>query len=401
MGFSDVIVGRQGVHRTSGLAGYELLFRSNVTASGQAPTADQRTAAVMVAAVSIGLERLVSDHGIFCAADRAVLTGEVPMLLPPERTVLSVAGGARVDDEVVAGCRELVRRGFTLAVSHDSPAADAPELLELADIVRVDTALASSSAVTDAVSAYEEHKVTLLADRVANRTDLPLLADAGFELFQGFALDRPTVVAGKAVSPGSVRNLSALAGLMGSDVDFEELEALLRRDPALAYHVMQLASLGRPGETRVAVDSIRTALVRAGVRRVKNWLAVLLARPSGRETECYDQLVTVLLRARACEQITQSRSPGSAGMAFAAGMLSGLDILLETPLDEIAATLELTPELHDAAFGGGGELSDIVRGVTAYQLTGADTGHLPRDQVEDAFASAFPWAFDCADAAVR
>jgi hypothetical protein len=42
-----------------------------------------------------------------------VLTGEIPLMLPPQRTVLEIVEGIDIDDEIVAGCRKLVDAGWT------------------------------------------------------------------------------------------------------------------------------------------------------------------------------------------------------------------------------------------------------------------------------------------------
>jgi EAL and modified HD-GYP domain-containing signal transduction protein len=54
--------------------------------------------------------RVVGDKLVYCNAGTGVLTGDVPILLPPDRTVLEVLETVEPTDEVVEGCRRLVRQ---------------------------------------------------------------------------------------------------------------------------------------------------------------------------------------------------------------------------------------------------------------------------------------------------
>src|SRR5664279_971906 len=106
-GGTDVVVGRQGIYSTEGIAGYALLFRSVGVLNNTPVTPDQMTAAVIFGAMSIGLSNLVGDRLMFCNADRGLITGEIPLLLPAHRTVFEVSDTVEVDDEIVRGCKRL------------------------------------------------------------------------------------------------------------------------------------------------------------------------------------------------------------------------------------------------------------------------------------------------------
>jgi EAL and modified HD-GYP domain-containing signal transduction protein len=400
---TDVVVGRQGVHDTNGVVGYELMFGS-VPVLGSGPlTGDAMSAELLFGAMSIGLDRLVSDRLVFCNAGRGVLTGDIPVMLPPERTVLVVSGAVDLpDDEAVAGCERLARAGYIIAVA-DLPRWDTglEAALDVATAAKIDVAMLPHGELNDFVRLCGKHDVSPLANHVGNHDEIADLAAMGFELFQGFGLDRPKVMRGKTLSPAAASGVLAAAELLGSEPEFEQLEKILRRDPALSYHIMQLASLGRMGETRRNINSIRDALVMAGVVQIKNWLALLLARPAGPHARAYDAMLATLLRARACELLAAEINRSLAGFGFAAGMLSALDILLEIPLDEVAESLPLSDELRDAAFGGDTPMAHIVQDVATYRPGGTTPGEhsgLPRERLDAVFARAFPWAVECAAA---
>jgi EAL and modified HD-GYP domain-containing signal transduction protein len=396
---TDVVVGRQGIYDSDHLIGYELIFGSVGAADGAAVTGDEMTAAVMFGAVTIGLNHLVGDRMVFCNGDRGVITGEIPVLLPAHRTVIQVVGNLEVDDEVVAGCARLVKDGYTLALADFVWGSGQEKLLPLASIVKVNVVMAMEAELTDLVELCQGYDVRMLAQNMNELNDVAHLTSLGFELFQGVALDRPQTVRGHALDPEVASGVLAAAELLNTEPDFDHIEEILKRDPGLTYQIMMLASIGRLGEPRRYISTIREALVLAGTRRISNWLALLLARPAKPGTRAHDAYLATLVRARACELLAAGLTPPQPGLGFAAGLLSALDYLLEQPLDEIAANLPLSDELHAAAFGGEGPVADLVLDARAYQLGTAPTGmhsNLAQEDFDAAFARAFTWAVESA-----
>ncbi|WP_375493201.1 EAL and HDOD domain-containing protein [uncultured Jatrophihabitans sp.] len=400
-----VVVGRQGIHDVDGLVGYELLFRRLpvVTATPRV-TGDQMTAEVVYGALSLGLSSVVGDHLIFCNADRAVLTGTVPLLLPPERTVLEVGTGIELDDQVVAGCRKLTELGVGLALDGFEPGAGFDDLLPLATIAKIDLLMTPPSALPDLAQLCRAHGIRPAALKVQNLDDVTRLAGQGFELFQGHALDRPAVVEGRTLAPGAVGRISSALDVLQSGSDFDALEDVLLKDPALAHQVMLLASLGRPGEQRRRIGSVRDALVFAGTTQIGNWLALLLARPAGATHDAEDAFVTVLIRARVCELLAR-RCGVDARLSYTAGMLSAMDGLLRVSQDEIVDKLALSTQLREAAFEGTGPVGQLVRDVVDYPYHAAvrppadeaertTVSGVPAAELDEAFATAFNWALD-------
>ena len=99
------------------------------------------TAQVLFNSVEIGIDRLAGDRLVFCNASRGVLVGDIPIVLPPERTVIEVLESVVIDDEVLEGCQRLLDQGFTLAMDDFTWFDGAERILEMASIVKVDLML--------------------------------------------------------------------------------------------------------------------------------------------------------------------------------------------------------------------------------------------------------------------
>jgi c-di-GMP phosphodiesterase len=390
----SAVVGRQGIFGPDGLVGYELLFRP-VRPSAVRPPGDEMTATVVFGAISIGLDQLVGDHTAFLNADRGVVTGEMPVLLPPERTVIEILETLDVDDEIVAGVERLRAAGYRIALDDFVWGSGHERLLPQASIVKIDLSETPRETLAEVVDRCREHDVQLLAERVTDLADVPWLTEIGFELFQGFAFERPDIVFGRTLDADSVSRLTSVSQVLAVAGDFDGVEEILRRDPALMHHVMQLASLGRMGGTRRSISTLRDALVAAGSRGLRNWMALLLARPRNAGPTSTQATQLAIQRARACEVLADALPEAERQIGFVAGLLSALDLLFEAPRIEILSTMHLSDELYAAASGEGSPLARLVADAEAYQLgtgvPGARSG-LPLEAFDDAFAEAFRWA---------
>lgn len=371
MAVLEVVVGRQPVFdRDRDVVGYELLFRG-LSGDGRVPDAsgdngDLMTAAVLFGSVSIGIARLVGDRLAFCNAGRRILVGADPIVLPPERTVVEVHPSIAPDDEVVAGCGRLVNRGFLLALDHYSGAAGSERLLGLASVVKIDPGAVAEVDLPGLMAQCREAGAVLVAEKVETPGQLERCKELGFDLFQGYVLSRPRLVAARTLDASSVGRLQLAAALLETETSAERLEDIVRAEPAMAYQLLQMAGMGADHGFRRRVRSLREALVILGWRQLQSWVAFLLLTHRG--TTSKEEVVTALARARTCELLARRLDPGQAGFAFAAGMLSAFDLLLGVPMEEILLSMPLDAELHDAVLGRDTDLGRLVADVVDHQL---------------------------------
>jgi EAL and modified HD-GYP domain-containing signal transduction protein len=396
-----VVVGRESVHdRELAIVGYELQFGSVDIPDGldgpdSAGAADPSTgisSSVVFGALAVGVDRLVGDKQVFLNADRGLLLDRTPLTLLPARSVIEIGPDVGYDVEIVTGCRRLADQGFAIALDEFDWFAGAEQLLEIASIVKIDVAVSSTDLAARLAERCRRYGVRVLADNVHTAADLDQVADAPFDLFQGAALQPPTHADGRPVGAIHLDRLRSAAGMLGQQVDFYEVEEFLRTEPGLTYQVLQLASLGRVGENRRTVGSIREALVLAGTWRIQSWITLLLSCPA--EQTSPDVMTAALSRARACELLV-CHVGESTRLGFMAGMVSAFEQVLQIPAAELCASLPLADDLRDAAFGGTSPLAGLVCDVADRQagirsprlrspLTAAD--------VDAALGAGYAWA---------
>ncbi|HEV7204832.1 MAG TPA: EAL domain-containing protein [Jatrophihabitans sp.] len=393
---SRVLIGRQSVHdRRLSAVGYELLFSALDDQAG-----DGTTDNVVRDALNVGWTRLIGDKQLFCSADVELLAGAAPLNLLPPGSVVEVGPDGLGDEAVLSACRRLRAQGFTVAVTGLRPDAGAETLLELAAIAKIDPHAIGPDETATLVQRCHQLDVEVLARNVETVHELDDLLDVGVDFFQGYALQQPRWEVGREVSVNDIAALGRASGTLGTLLDFDALEDVLRTEPALSYQVMQLASLGRIGENRRRISSVRDALVLAGSWRVQNWIALLVARQSGAAVD--EEITTALARASACESLAATKLDRWSGrLGFTAGMVSSFERLLQIPREHLLEKLPLSDELREAAFGEDTPLGQIVRDVADHQDGRRQPRHLSGisgPELDAASAAAFAWALEATSA---
>ncbi len=401
MPVSTAVVGRQPViDRAHNVVGYELLFRPLPTSETardpyavQSFDGDEMTNQVIFSALGLGIDRLTGGRTVFCNADRGVLTGQIPVSLPPRQTVIEVLESVTIDDEVLAGCRALSRAGYRLAADDFLWIAGAEELLEIVDIVKIDLRATPLDAAAALIARCRPFEVQMIAEKIETAQEYAACLELDFDLFQGYFLGRPTTVSGPALGTSRLSVLRLATAVLDDDIDYDSIDRLLRAEPALSYQLIQLASIGRFGETKRCVRSVREALVWIGLSRLRGWIPALLLRPAGRAIDT--NLPAVLTRARMAELLAMDLFPRDSDFAFTAAMLSAFDLLLGVPRENLAAILDIPADLQQAAFGSDTPVGRLIGDIIEYERRGADpacfTG-VRQDRVGHAAAHAFSWA---------
>lgn len=361
---TEFIVARQPVFdRRFDVIGYELLFRPTVTAtSADTPdvlySGDLMTAQVLLNSVEIGIDRLAGDRLLFCNASRGPLVGEVPIILPPERTVIEVLESVVIDEEVLNGCRKLVYQGYQLALDDFTWFEGAERLLDIASIVKIDLLLVSPEELPALLERCSSFGVILLAEKVENFEQLHNCEALGFSYFQGYLLSRPQIVEGHRLDSSRLAVLRIAEHLWDPDAKISTIEQYVRSDPALSYQILKVASIGGAHGLRRTVRTLHDALILVGSRRLQAWVTLMLL--VGHDAAPEETLSTALVRARLCELLAEQVSPELADVGFATGLLSCLDLLLGVPLSAALAELSIDAEIEAALLRHEGSLGAVL-----------------------------------------
>ena len=170
-----------------------------------------------------------------------------------------------------------------------------------------------------------------------------------------------------------------LAQLIAADAHTNEIEALLRKDPTLSYHLLRLVnSLGMGLGRRIT--SFSQAILILGRQQLRRWVNLMLFAARQGDVRSGMLLARVAVRGRMLEQLSRARGldKQAQDQAFITGMFSLLGVLFGMPLSEVLAPLSMSNTVHDALLDYKGELGWMLRLCEAFEdgNFGAVAGHL-------------------------
>jgi c-di-GMP phosphodiesterase len=399
----EVVIGRQPIfNRDRDVVAYELLFRSNSENRANVIDGDMATGQVLLnAMVEIGLDNLVGNRLAFINFTRRFLMDE--NLLPPDksRVYIEVLEDIEPDDEFVAALQRVSDAGYRIALDDFVFDDKYRPLVQLANTVKLDVRSLTRPQLQSNVKTLRDLGVQeLLAEKVETQDEFEFCKGLGFDLFQGYFLEKPKIVSGKTVPTNRLITLELLAQLQDPKVRMDQLETIIGRDVTLCFKLLQSVNSSAIGLRR-KVESIRQAIMLLGFDRLR-MLASLISLSGF--TEAPKALMgTALVRAKMCELLGVELKREDASSFYLAGLFSLLEVMLCRPLADVIAALHLTNDVSDAILkheGVIGEVLHCVISVERVEWDGNDCLGLTSAQIQQAYLKAIN-AAEQSQAAVR
>jgi len=379
---APVRVGRQGIYdRDRRLVAYELLFRAHGRSSAdlaEGAEEDHATSQVISATFGdFGVEQIAGDRLLFINLTRGFFTGELPMPCSPSQVVLELLENIQVDDEVIAGLSHLRALGYRIAIDDFAGEAHRFPALALADYVKIDVE-ATGERFEEVLALAQEHGpgAVLVVERIEDDALFTRCLELGFDLFQGYGLQRPVTLESVSLTPSQIVCLRLVRALTGAEASIGEIEELVASDPALSLRVFKTVGSAAYG-ARNEITSLRQAIVLLGRRQLCSWVVLMLL--GGVTSVDTESLMMVLARASACARLV----PGDSDVAYTAGLLSGVAAVMGLPEDELVETTGVALSVRAALVDHRGAAGHALEAVLAYEdddATGvAVTGHAVYD----------------------
>lgn len=366
----DQFIARQPIFDvTRDVVGYELLFRNGLANYFGSIDGNEATRQVLLNTfVLFGLTRLTGGRPAFINFTRDFLFNDLVRLFPPNSIVVELLEDIHVDREVIAACRKLKDAGYSIALDDVVELDSYGELLEMADIVKIDFRAASPERRHAMARQLFGRPMRLLGEKVETYEELRTAIDEGFALFQGYFFAKPELMTRRDVPGNRAQYLRLLRELRKPDTDINALERIIKQDLSLAYRLLKYINSPLFG-LRAEIRSVRHALTLLGERDVRRWatLAALSAIAPGKPPQL---LETGLMRARFCETLASVVDPGAKGVAdemFLAGLFSVLDALLDVSLEDAVRDAGVPARVKGALLGVPSPWRDLLQLALAYE----------------------------------
>jgi EAL and modified HD-GYP domain-containing signal transduction protein len=183
----------------------------------------------------------------------------------------------------------------------------------------------------------------------------------------GWPLDDPAPrPSGRSIVPTDIQVVMELIQGVERELPVARLEAVLKRDPTLAFRLLRYLNSPAFGLS-AEINSFGHAIMMLGYTRLKRWLALLLAS-SSKGANAKSLMHAAVRRGLLMEEL--GRGNGDAemrGEMFLCGVFSLLDRLLQQPFAELLGSVPVPERVQQTLRGNGGPYEPYLALVRAIE----------------------------------
>ncbi len=345
---------------------------------------------------TVGIEQIASGQKAFINFTEDMLIRGIPTMFPPDCVVVEVLEDVRPTEEVVAACRNLVEKGYTLALDDFVYAEDLVPLIELAKIIKVDFRLTPIDQIKEMVETLKEYPCQLLAEKIETYEEFTLASNMGFVYFQGYFFSKPEVLKNKDIPSSQLALLQLITEVNRAEFEVPDIERLVSQDISISFKLLKYLNSAYYSRSQ-PITSIRQAIAFLGEKGTR--LFVSLIATSKLSEHKPDELIrTSGIRARFLELIGKE-SHMDHGDLFMLGLFSLLDAMLDTSMEILMKQLPLSDEITQALVHKTGRLAPYLHLIQLYEAGEWDAFdvtmaqlNLDEHKIMDFYLDAVHWA---------
>jgi EAL and modified HD-GYP domain-containing signal transduction protein len=364
-----VLLARQPIYnRSLEIAAYELLFRGRIGATdAQFTCGDKATSQVLLNAFGeAGLESICGKHPAFINFTKNLIL-ERPTF-DPKQYVIEILEDIEVDDHLIKALQTAREEGSKLALDDFILDKNSAPLLALVDIVKIDVLALTKKQIERFAKVFKPRHLILLAEKVETHEMYEFCKGLGFDLFQGYFLSKPQIVAGRSMSDNKLLVLKLVKDLQDPKVSIESMTDTLSNDPQMSYKLLRLVN-SAAFATVGKCSSLQQAITLLGLNHIRSWATLLALGNLEDKPTALRQ--TSLERAILCAKLGEKIGQHPVHEYYTVGLFSLLDAFLDRPILEIIKSLQLPENMETAILS-----STSVLGLTLHTAKCFQEGRL-------------------------
>lgn len=363
---SDIFIGRQPIFDREGkCVSYELLYRNTHEAS-EAVFTDNANATVRVITNlihNIGLSSIIGDKIGYININEQIILSDIFLSLPKDKFVFEILEYTKVTQEVIDKIAHLHEVGYRFALDDFSCENENIEyfkrLFPYVDVIKIDLLATTDLTIEAMVEKFSTLNVKLLAEKVENIEIFNRCKDAGFDYFQGYFFEKPSIIQGIKIEPSVLHAIDIINTLRNTN-DMHIISHKFSSYPELTFNLLRYINSAE-FSFHQKITSIQHILTLLGPLRLRSWLGLFLYSTS--HDEMFQEAIVDTAKFRATmmrELVIALNKPNLADEAFLTGSLSLIDTYLHTSMDEIVQKIHLNQSIVDALLKREGHLGKLL-----------------------------------------
>ncbi len=388
----SLFIGRQPIlDRAGNLYAYELLHRNRADDLIAEGNGDSMSSGMLMNAVlEVGIRKICGGRRALINVTRNLLMSGSIESLPSDGVTLEILETVAVDGALIERIKELRARNFEIALDDYECRPERDALLDYADVVKLDVLALDRNSLEQHVHRLRSLDVLLLAEKVETHEMHQDLMGMGFDLFQGYFFARPEIYSTQRLLPNRLTILRLLASVNDPAIKPESLSAIVRSDVSLSITLLRWANSPTLGLLQ-SIESVERAIIVLGLETLRNWVSLAALR--GLKDVPSELSTTMLVRARTCELLAEAAGRRAPSSDFLVGLLSTLDIILQTDMPRALEQVLLAPEQKEALLTRSGDAGAVLEAAIAMEAGGSASclGLSPQTLI-DCHVEALQWA---------
>ncbi|MCF6254415.1 MAG: EAL domain-containing protein, partial [Thiomicrorhabdus sp.] len=257
---SEVFIGRQPVlDAYMNVFAYDLQFYQGLTPTCDA-TLHATHALITKIQEAIGFQSIVGNHTAMVHLPSQMIRKEfLPRFDALHPMILEISNGVLGSAHVLRSLKELKQLGSSIVLGEFIDAKTSAKLASISDYVKIDVKGKDGLELKAMIDGLHQQGIKVIAQKVDTDAQFQFLKTLGFDYFQGYFFNNPTVINGKKLSGNRLILLQILAKVNEPSTRFQELSDLIGQDVTLSYKLLE--AINNPAAmVPIRVESISDAL---------------------------------------------------------------------------------------------------------------------------------------------
>lgn len=385
---------------------YELLFRESLKNVFPDVCENEATSKMIDGLqTNLGLDTLTQNKLAFINFTHDTLIDRYPLLLPNDQVVVEVLETVRPGKKLLAAVKEIKEQGYIVALDDYVHEPVWKHFYPYTDIIKIDWQAMTVDEIKEVITAIEEYpQIKLLAEKVETHEDYQTAVDLGFSYFQGYFFSKPEVLKGYSLQPSQLALAQLMSEMAEEEPNINKITRAFEIDVNMSFKLLKYAQSSLFNRTQQEVSNIKQAIVAIGLQELRRFVSLMFTAQF-KTDKPHELTVTSLTRARFCESI--AALPGQKvdkSSAFLVGLLSLLDAMLDTSIEELLEKLPLAESIKTALIKGEGLMADYINLVRRYEKAEWEEAYFismkinaDSDRTANSFVEAQTWATERAE----
>jgi EAL and modified HD-GYP domain-containing signal transduction protein len=328
------------------LYAYELVFKDGANNDTSLSSSVKGTAQLIMSSItSKELDKLLAPKTLaFVDVNEEILSKGILDVLDKDRFILNILEDIDLTEKVVSKIIQYKKRGFKLSIEHFDSSAQMIKkfniLFNYVDIIKMDIVLSEPENLEKVMSKFKGGRIKLLAQNIESKEDHKICLEMGFDLFQGYYLDKPEVIEIIGSKEPAQFIILQLIKIIKDNNSTEQLEFFIKKQPDLSYKLVQFFNNSK--RFNVKIESLTQVITLMGRDKLLRWLLVYLYSEVSQNPASKTILALAIKRAERMEAEADFRHKDK---AYLAGMFSMLSSIFETDIKELMNHIQMDSDI--------------------------------------------------------